>query len=146
MHTGVFFNANEGFIQFNPDLEDRVLLDHPILVNKVHSISDNNILYARKVFENDIQDPTELIVDQNQKILQFDVESFQFDEVKNQQFRYYLEGFEEEYSMWTNRSIKEYTKSYSVLIVDDLVDLIGRESVEETRECVRGGCVLARRS
>jgi hypothetical protein len=105
----VLFSANEGFIQFNPDLEDRVLLEHPVVVSKVYSVFDDRILYERRPFEAKRTGSIELQISQKQKILQFEVESFQYDEVRNQQFRYLLKGFDEHFGEWTNRSIKEYT-------------------------------------
>jgi hypothetical protein len=43
------------------------------------------------------------------KVLQFHVESFQFKEVSNHQYRYFLVGFDEDYGEWTNNPVKEYT-------------------------------------
>jgi DNA-binding NarL/FixJ family response regulator len=42
-------------------------------------------------------------------VLQFEVEAFQFTEVDNQQFRYYLKGFDEGFGEWTHTNTKEYT-------------------------------------
>jgi DNA-binding CsgD family transcriptional regulator len=41
--------------------------------------------------------------------LKFDVETFQFNDVNNQQFRYFLKGFDEDYGEWTHTTTKEYT-------------------------------------
>jgi len=37
------------------------------------------------------------------------VESFKFKDVNNQQFRYFLSGFDKGFGKWTNASLKEYT-------------------------------------
>jgi DNA-binding CsgD family transcriptional regulator len=42
-------------------------------------------------------------------VIQFDVEAFQFNGVSNQQYRYYLKGFDEGPGEWTPATTKEYT-------------------------------------
>jgi hypothetical protein len=51
IRNGVFFNANEGFIYYNPDLEDQVPIEMPLIVNRVYSVFEDSLLYSRKVFE-----------------------------------------------------------------------------------------------
>jgi DNA-binding CsgD family transcriptional regulator len=50
-----------------------------------------------------------LVVSSRAKVLQFGVEAFQFNEWSNQQFRYFLKGFDEGYREWTPATTKEYT-------------------------------------
>ncbi|MEL7220333.1 MAG: triple tyrosine motif-containing protein [Bacteroidota bacterium] len=54
------------------------------------------------------------------KVLQFKVQSFQFNERNEQQYRYYLKGFDNDYETWTNSNIKEYTNleagNYELLV------------------------------
>ena len=106
---GVFFNANEGFIHYLPEMENRLTVEKPLLVRTVSSVSEDSTLYIRKPFATvpDIKEP--LNVSHRAKVLQFEVESFQFNNVNNQQFRYFLKGFDEEFGEWTNSAIKEYT-------------------------------------
>jgi ligand-binding sensor domain-containing protein/DNA-binding NarL/FixJ family response regulator len=111
VHTGdgVMFNANEGFIQYRPELENRLAADKPLIVSKVVNVAEDSILYQRKPFEAKLDSPVELTVSYRAKVLQFEVEAFQFNEVDNQQFRYYLKGFDEDFGEWTYATAKEYT-------------------------------------
>lgn len=106
---GVLFNANEGFIQYRPELENRLAAEKPLIVSRVVNVAEDSILYARKPFEINPENPAQLTVSYRAKVLQFDVEAFQLNEVNNQLFRYYLKGFDEGYGEWTHATTKEYT-------------------------------------
>ena len=108
-NNGVWFNANEGFIHYRPKLEDGILVEKPLLVNKVVNVAENKILFARNPFALQSDSLIALTAGPGAKVLQFEIESFQFKEVNNQQFRYFLKGFDEDYSAWTNTPVKEYT-------------------------------------
>lgn len=109
MSDGLLFNANEGFIHYKPKLENRVVDEKSIVINKVYSVTEDSILYARKPFEVKPSKMEGLNISHRAKVLQFDVESFQFNEMNNQRFRYFLKGFDDDYGEWTNTSSKEYT-------------------------------------
>lgn len=111
VHTddGVLFNANEGFIRYWPELENRLAAEKPLMVSKVVNVAEDSILYAKKPFEIKPGKPAELTVSHRAKVLQFEVEAFQFNEANNQLFRYYLKGFDEGYGEWTHAAVKEYT-------------------------------------
>jgi len=107
--NGILFNANEGFIHYNPDLEDRVpILNEPV-VNRVFSVAEDHILYARMPFHVRPELVEPIRITEGTRVLQFVVESFKFKDVNNQQFRYHLSGFDEGFGNWTNTSLKEYT-------------------------------------
>jgi ligand-binding sensor domain-containing protein len=106
---GVLFNANEGFIQYRPELENRLAAHKPLIVSKVANVAENTILYERKPFEIKSENPVQLTVSYLAKVLQFEVEAFQFNDVSNQQFRYFLKGFDDGYREWTHATTKEYT-------------------------------------
>lgn len=110
-HTdkGVLFNANEGFIQYRPELENRLLGDKPLLVSQVMNVGADSALYQRQPFAPKSDQPVRLRVSHRAKVLQFSVEAFQFNEINNQQFRYRLKGFDDAYGEWTSASTKEYT-------------------------------------
>lgn len=106
---GVLFNANEGFIQYKPELENRLAAEKPLIISKVINVSEHSILYQRQPFDIKPDNPPQLSVSHRAKVLQFEVEAFQFNEVNNQQFRYRLKGFDEGYGEWTYATSKEYT-------------------------------------
>ncbi len=93
--NGVMFNANEGFLHYNPELENRIPVEQPLLINQVYSVTEDSILYTRKPFEKKPDNTAKLIVSYKSKVLKFTVESFQYNGINNQQFRYYLKGMEE---------------------------------------------------
>lgn len=106
---GVLFNANKGFINYQPELENRVVADIPLIISKVYSLFEDSILYVHHSFTSRPEKIDQLQIAPESKVLQFEVQSFQFNERNEQQFRYYLKGFEDNYGIWTNTSIKEYT-------------------------------------
>ncbi|MCB9286637.1 MAG: hypothetical protein H6560_04905 [Lewinellaceae bacterium] len=105
---GVFFSANEGFIHYDPALEVPAKVEKPLVVSRVFSVTQNRALYARKPFEVK-PDIERLEVAPGAKVLKIDVESFQFNGLGNQQFRYFLKGLDEDFGDWTTSSTKEYT-------------------------------------
>lgn len=107
--SGVLFNANEGFIQYSPELEDRVVISKPPVLSRIYNVADDSVLYTRLPFDRKVQEEVIRVVTPIAKVLQFDVESFRFRDVNNQQFRYHLKGFDEDFGEWTNTTTKEYT-------------------------------------
>lgn len=109
VREGVLFNANEGFIQYNPELEEGVSTTSVPLLSRVVNVAEDSVLYSRMPFQVRPEKTEPIQLTEGTRILQFIVESFKFKDVSNQQFRYYLNGFDETYSAWTTASLKEYT-------------------------------------
>ncbi|MEO1258601.1 MAG: triple tyrosine motif-containing protein [Bacteroidota bacterium] len=106
---GILFNANEGFIHYQPELENRVTVQKPLVVSKIYSATQDIVLYALPPFAEKPEKNGNLTISYGIKVLQFNIESFQFNKANNQQYRYFLKGFDEGYGDWTNTTIKEYT-------------------------------------
>lgn len=106
---GVFFSANEGFIHYDPGSEDPLRVEQPLIVRRVYSVTENKALYKQGPFDRTAGNSDELVVSPRARVMQIDVESFQFNDLNNQQFRYFLKGFDEDFGEWTNASTKEYT-------------------------------------
>jgi len=109
VRDGIFFNANKGFIHYNPELEERVMIVREPVVSKVYNLNEDSVLYYKKPFENRPNQVDPIRILQGTKVLQFFVESFKFKDVNNQQFRYHLKGFDDGYGDWTRTNVKEYT-------------------------------------
>ncbi|TRX54805.1 hypothetical protein FNH22_18805 [Fulvivirga sp. M361] len=107
--NGVLFNANEGFIHYNPELEDRVTVEKEPVISKVYSVTEDRALYVRLPFEKRRVSTEQVLITHKAKVLQFEVESFKFKGASDQQFRYFLKGFDKNYGEWTNTTTKEYT-------------------------------------
>jgi len=109
VREGVLFNANEGYIYYNPRLENRFTIEKTPLINRVYNVVEDSVLYVRLPFQNRPENVAPIIITEGTKVLQFTVESFKFKDVNNKQFRYFLKGFDEAYGVWSNATLKEYT-------------------------------------
>lgn len=109
VQDGVFFNANEGFIHYNPTLEERLTIEKQPLVSRIYSVAEDSILFARLPFQRRADSTETINIIQGTKVLKFVVESFNFKDVNNRQFRFFLEGFDDDYGDWSNVTFKEYT-------------------------------------
>jgi DNA-binding CsgD family transcriptional regulator len=107
--TGVLFNANEGFIHYNPEREEGVSVSNEPLVSRAYSVADDSILYMRMPFGPRPENMGTVQITESSRVVQFVVESFKFKDVSNQQFRYHLSGFDRGYGAWTTTGLKEYT-------------------------------------
>jgi len=106
---GILFSANEGFIYYDPALEVPLKAEKPLLINRVFSVAEGRAIYARKPFEAKPETIAPLEINAKAKVLKIDVESFQFNDLGNQQFRYFLRGLDEDFGEWTTAATKEYT-------------------------------------
>ncbi len=109
VNEGILFSANKGFIHYMPGKEEKARIKKVPLISKVFSVSQDSLLYALEPFEAKTDQPTTIVIDQHAKVLQFEVESFQFADVNDQRFRYFMKGFDEGYGDWTHATRKEYT-------------------------------------
>jgi hypothetical protein len=110
-HTarGVLFAANEGFIHYDPSLEVPLKIKNPLLISRVYNLSQGEALYAHTPFAPKPESLPPLRIGPKAKVLKFSLESFQFNGLGTQQFRYYLKGFDEDFGEWTSSPTKEYT-------------------------------------
>ncbi len=106
---GIYFSANEGFLYYNPKLEPRSAARVPLIVNKVHDVSSGKNLLALNPFDPLVQDALELEIERGVKDIKLSIESYQFNNVNQKAFSYFLEGFDEDFSDVSNASMKEYT-------------------------------------
>lgn len=106
---GVLFAANEGFVQYFPELENPLKGGQPLIIRQVFSATENKILYKQKPFEQRGESVAVIEVGPAARVLKIDVESFQFNDFNNTRFRYFLKGFDETFGAWTNATTKEYT-------------------------------------
>lgn len=107
--NGILFNANEGFIFYNPDLENRTQVENKPIISRLYSVGEDSVLYSRVPFGKRINERQKIEISHESKVLQFKIESFNFKEFNNQQFRYYLKGFDKAYGQWSGTTTKEYT-------------------------------------
>ena len=106
---GIMYSANQGFLFYDPQKEDRIGLQRPLILRKVFNVTQGKGLYLQMPFAKKPQTIGEIVVNQGAKKLQFDVESFQFRNENNQQFRYRLIGFDDGFGNWIDATTIEYT-------------------------------------
>jgi DNA-binding CsgD family transcriptional regulator len=109
VQKGIMINASEGFIQYDPELEERETTAIVPIVSRVYGVAEDSILFARQPFENRAERIDKLVISEGLKVLQFSVETFEFKDVGNKRYRYFLKGFDKDYGQWTNATEKEYT-------------------------------------
>ena len=106
---GVLYSANQGFIKYDPDIESPYGKAKQLSINELYSVTQDSLLYAKNPFTTMVNEIPEIKIKAQDKVLQLTIESFQFDDINSQQFRYKLEGFDDDFSEWTNSPIKEFT-------------------------------------
>ena len=106
---GILFSANEGFIHYRAALEDQLKVENPLVISRVFSVTENKLLYGHKPFQEKPEKLGSVVISPRAKVLKIDIESFQFNSLNNQQFRYFLKGFEENFGEWDTASTKEYS-------------------------------------
>jgi hypothetical protein len=109
MGQGIMYSANQGFIYYDPDKEDRIGLERPLILKRLFNVTQGKDLYVQWPFAEKPLNTGDIVVNQGAKKLQFHVESFQFRNKNNQQYRYFLKGFDEEFGSWIDATTKEYT-------------------------------------
>ena len=116
----VLFSANQGFIYYLPNTEQRAGTELPLLIRHVRNINQGEYLYRQLPFSDHPTEMKSLVISQRTKALEIKVESFHFRNRNNHHFRYYLQGFDDQYSDWTSIGRKEYTNlsegEYSLLV------------------------------
>jgi DNA-binding CsgD family transcriptional regulator len=106
---GVLFSANEGFVHYMPELEDQPDIEQPVVTRQVFSVSKDKALYTLNPFDPGSDAAAEIEVGPGTKVIKFKIEAFQFSNLNDTKFRYFLKGFDERYSPWTHTTSKEYT-------------------------------------
>ncbi|MEL6720437.1 MAG: hypothetical protein AAFP82_17155, partial [Bacteroidota bacterium] len=61
-NDGILFNANDGFIHYRPELENRTEVDLPLVINSVFSVTEDSTLYRRKIFDLQIDQTNALLL------------------------------------------------------------------------------------
>lgn len=107
--NGVLYNANEGFIQYIPEQENQVVPQTPLLVKSVSGIGKDIVFYSRNPFQSKQDQFEKLVIPISNKVIEFRVEYFQYHKSHQQLFRYYLQGFDEDFGEWSGSYFKEYT-------------------------------------
>ncbi len=104
----VFIGTEKGFVHYNPAQKPGIDFPFGILIRKVTSItSGDSVLY----WGNSLADSTMLspIYPHRTNDFRFDFSAPYFEKSNHLQYRFRLEGFDQDWSEWTPKTQKEYT-------------------------------------
>ena len=107
LSSGLLLSANEGFIHYQPQL-DQVSSNHPpLVVKQIRNIRQDSLVYAFEPFSTNELNELDYQLPYSFNSLQFQFESFDY--YSENRFRYKLTGLEEEFTPWTTSAFKEYS-------------------------------------
>ena len=100
----VFIATENGFIHYNPS-QMMVDTNFNALIRLVQIMSNDSIIhYGNDLERNDIP-----VISYENNALRFRFSATYFSDVDKNEFQYFLEGFDEKWSNWTNKTEVEYT-------------------------------------
>jgi DNA-binding CsgD family transcriptional regulator len=101
----VFIGTEKGFIHYNPNQQKNTDFPFDILIRKVTSITEgDSVLW----WGNETPDEAPSFHHQANDF-RFDYSAPYYEEIQYLEYRYMLEGFEDEWSEWSPKTEKEYT-------------------------------------
>ena len=106
---GVLVNANSGFVHYSPSLEGKQSIKHLPFVKQIYHVDADSALYGRLPFEAQSDRVSRVEIMEGTKVTRIELECFDFYGLDGGQYRYWLKGFDEGYSEWTDVAVKEYT-------------------------------------
>ena len=107
LNNGILISANEGFIFYEPEMEQTEVNQPPVQLKTIRSIRKDSILYSHQPFESKVLTEQEFVLPYQSNSLRFQVEGFDY--FSEGYFRYRLEGLDNEFTEWTTSEMKEYT-------------------------------------
>jgi len=101
----IWFAGSDGFFKYNPKILKSYNSSFPALIRTV-STQNDSIIYGGSFF--DIKENTPEY-DYNLNALRFDFALPSYDNEESNQFQFYLEGFDKDWSYWSNEPKANYT-------------------------------------
>ncbi|NNF34111.1 MAG: hypothetical protein HKN68_08385 [Saprospiraceae bacterium] len=105
----ILYSANEGFITYYPNIEGYINQNHPLEISRIYSVTQDTAYHIKMPFGPQSGKENSIEISYKDRVLQIDVEYFEFTDVNNQQFRFLLKGFDDDYGAWSATPSKEYT-------------------------------------
>lgn len=101
----VFFALESGFMHFNPKLPP-VDTSFNVLIRSVELANEVGVLFEGNDFGQEME---RIKLGHRHNALRFSFAATYFADIANTSFQFYLEGFEENWLDWTNKTEREYT-------------------------------------
>ncbi|MFT6147549.1 MAG: ligand-binding sensor domain-containing protein/DNA-binding CsgD family transcriptional regulator [Saprospiraceae bacterium] len=100
----VFIATENGFMHYNPSqkIEDTTI---NVLIRMVQLMSNDSIIY----YGNDLKSKASPSIPYKSNALRFRFSATYFADTDKNEFQYFLEGFDDKWSVWTKKSEIEYT-------------------------------------
>jgi serine phosphatase RsbU (regulator of sigma subunit)/ligand-binding sensor domain-containing protein len=107
----VWFGGPDGLVRYDANIPKREMADYPALIRRVtitHEAGGDSIIFAGTVetFRRNVSTTT---LDHAHNALRFECAAPSFDEESANQFQYFLEGFDRDWSAWSKSPEKDYT-------------------------------------
>jgi serine phosphatase RsbU (regulator of sigma subunit) len=108
--------------RFDSTMKKNYAVNYPALIHRVKAGSEGRLLFAGNYYDpasrqgdyfskSSLQQPRELMVRLPYKdnSLSFEYSSTFYEQAEDNRFQYWLEGFDKDWSDWSDKSLKEYT-------------------------------------
>jgi len=110
----IFFGAEKGFIHYDSEKGESAARTPKVLINKVNLLTESDSLIFGGFYANDTTVPTkqnreEVSFDANHNAFRFYFSSTSYSAKAGIEYQTFLQGMDEDWSSWSNRSEKEYT-------------------------------------
>jgi PAS domain S-box-containing protein len=101
----IWIGCSTGLVRFDPRIVQNTQFNFPVQIRKISSISSDSLIFAG--YGSGETDP--LVLPFNDNSLRFEFSVPFFDNISENRYQYFLEGFDNDWSNWTNESKKDYT-------------------------------------
>lgn len=110
----VWFGGPEGIVRHNPNLPRDYSIYFPAIVRRVTMLKNDTLIYGGTAANNSGiaiagLSPNNPSINYADNSLRLEYASPSYDAIKQNRYRYMLDGFDEEWSHWTTETKKEYT-------------------------------------
>ena len=102
----VWFGGGEGLVRYDPSVQKDYVTDFSALIRRV-AVNEHSLLFGGAAPGSAANPPVELPASSN--ALRFEFAAPSFDDESANEFQYWLEGLEAEWSDWTKESNRDFT-------------------------------------
>lgn len=136
VNNGLLINANEGFINYFKEIENYQKELNPLIISSITNSKNDNILYTINPLSKTSHSDEIITLSNNNNDLQFNIDHYVFQNIENQEYAYFLEGLDKDYSPWTKSKYKEFTNlkegnyAFKVKTKDEIGNITESESLQ----------------
>jgi DNA-binding CsgD family transcriptional regulator len=108
----IFIASENGFIHFNSLKLDAVSNEFKVILNEVWDLKRDSIIFAGSLL-NSKELLNAAILPNKQNALRFSFSAPYFEQFEHVKYRYWLKGYDENWSDWSRKTEKEYTNLHA---------------------------------